>query len=226
MARRSPCGRGLADIGQPLLELAEEDADDLAIGSRVELAPDLLDLVAVDHRHGGGRRRRAGEQVADCLEEGDAVDRLRQIMVHAGVATGLLVARHGVGGHSEDRQASEIPAERPDLPRRGQPVHLGHGDVHDDQVVGPLAHRVERFAAIADEVDARAAALQQGGGDHGIGLAVLGEQDAALEGNGLAGRRGRAVRRAPAPARPAAGPRSGCRFHRRCRRRCCRRAAR
>ena len=67
-------------------------------------------------------------------EQGVRVDRLGDVVVHAGVEAALALLHRGVRRHRDDRELRE-PRIRADLRRRLVAVHLGHLQVHQHDVV-------------------------------------------------------------------------------------------
>ena len=141
-------------------------------------------------RHGFRLRRRCyfdtaaapGRPVADGVGELAAVDRLGDVVVHAGGQTLLRIALHGVGGHGDDRHVGPAAVQAPDRGGRLEPVHLRHLDVHEDEIVGKIADRLDRFPAVGGDIDAVAQLGDQAGGDLLVDLIVLGHQDAQAAG--------------------------------------------
>ena len=82
------------------------------------------------------------------------------MIIHAGLERPLPVAGHRVRGHGEDRQAF-VPWHRADPPRRLQPVHDRHLQVHEDEVVRRLLNLVHRALAILSDVSLDAGPAEQ-----------------------------------------------------------------
>ena len=155
-------------------------------------------------RRGSGRRDERRSAEVECgratrqpsaqrRHERLAVDRLRDVIVHPGGETRIELGLHRVRRHRDDRHRGEarIGAQRP---RRGESVQLGHLHVHQDGGVlrrRGLSH-LERFAAVAGDVELDPEPRRELARHHLVGLVVLGQQHAAR-------RRipARAVRRAP-----------------------------
>ena len=88
-------------------------------------------------RRDGGHR---GQGPGQLLEP----DRLREVVVHAGLEAQLALALHRVRRHRDDVR----PRSRPplvDAPGRLEPVHLRHLDVHEHRVVGLALERLQRL---------------------------------------------------------------------------------
>ncbi len=58
------------------------------------------------------------------------------VAVHAGLQTAVAVALHGVGGHGDDGQMLGVRLPPADLGGGFQTVHLGHLDIHQDEIEG------------------------------------------------------------------------------------------
>ena len=87
-------------------------------------------------------------------------DGLADVVVHPGLqAPVALVAEHA-GRHGDDPRPLRTPA-LVDPPRRLQPVHLGHLDVHQHHVVAPALERGERLEPVRRDVPAVPELLEQ-----------------------------------------------------------------
>ena len=117
---------------------------------------------AADPRQRRGQRRR--------------LDRLGQVVVHAGGEAFLAVAGHGVGGQRHDRHPPRRPGQRPDRPRRREAVEHRHLHVHQHDVVAAAGRRRDRGAAVGDRLHAVPAGMQEGADQILVGGVVLGEQ--------------------------------------------------
>ena len=166
----------------------------LLAGHGLEL-PQLIDVLRIERLHvavgGGGRRRRHGDSHPAAQRGAQVLQkhRLAQIVVHAGGQTGLAVLAQGVGGHRDDPRALFGRPFVPDAPRRLEPVHSGHLDVHEDDVVALPAQRVQSLLPVGGHVRRIAQPLQQEKRHLLVDHVVLGDQDAQ--------------RRKPGPGDPA-----------------------
>jgi hypothetical protein len=115
----------------------------------------------------------------------------------------LGILRHRQRGHGDDRQSGEAPivlsfaAPRPmraNPPRRLEPVHHRHLNVHQHRVVvgGLLRHPGERFLAIHGFIDFNALAAQEFAGELAIDVVVLDQQQAGAGKLAAGGQIGRA----------------------------------
>ena len=99
-----------------------------------------------------------------------------------GVEARFPVALHGVGGHGDDpdRQYAAFGWDRagPDLPGCFEAVHLGHLDVHEDEVVRELLDGLDGLDAVRGDVGAVAHRLEDEERDLLVDRVVLGQQDA------------------------------------------------
>ena len=175
--------RGLADEEGGDLEgdvAAEEVAQlgeagegvglDLGAGGDEGGVDGLADLGGVGGVAGATLER--GSQLAD-------LDRLADVVVHAGGEAGLAVAVHRVGGHGDDaRLTLEVLA---DPPGGLEAVHLGHLHVHEDDVVGVAADGLEGLEAVEGVVGAVAEALEDQEDELLVGGVVLDGEDAQRE---------------------------------------------
>lgn len=94
---------------------------------------DVLRVRAVLISNGGSRRRRCSSSGAiffQYLAQRGAFDGFREEAVHAGVVAGCAVGFVVEGRECEDGAGE---AQGADVLRRGDAVHLGHLDVHEDQ---------------------------------------------------------------------------------------------
>ena len=98
------------------------------------------------------------EEAVDHGLDGFDADGLGHVLVHSGGEAGVAVA---VGGEGDD---GEIPVGEAgaDLARGLDAVHLGHLDVHEDQVIMPCRQGVEGFPAALGFVGVVAEVLERG----------------------------------------------------------------
>mmetsp|Transcript_20413 Transcript_20413/g.81636 ORF Transcript_20413/g.81636 Transcript_20413/m.81636 type:complete len:212 (-) Transcript_20413:1852-2487(-) len=90
----------------------------------------------------GGRRTPLLER-GDALAQRAEAARLAEAAVHAGVEVGGLLGRAAVCGEGDDGEFARAEFEvLADAPRRGEPVHVGHLDVHEHEVVLRRRRRV------------------------------------------------------------------------------------
>ena len=110
-----------------------------------------------------------------------AIERLGQIVVHAGAATVVGGAFHGVRGQRDDRDAARrarLALLAADFARRLVAVELRHLAIHQDQVVRSAPPCVHRLAAVVGDVDDEAFLLQHARRDLLVDDVVFGKKDA------------------------------------------------
>ena len=94
------------------------------------------------------------------------VERLVQVLVHAGVQTARDVLAEGVRRHGENRNGFRVRAvERTDGFRGGQTVHDRHHDVHQDKAERArriAAEQLDRLRAVDGVRDERTLCAEQG----------------------------------------------------------------
>ena len=83
------------------------------------------------------------------------VDRLGDVIVHAGAQAGLAILVEGIGGHREDWRAG-VAGQAADQAGGGEAVEHRHLHVHQDQVVGGRARFVDGDLAVVGDVDCQA----------------------------------------------------------------------
>ena len=117
------------------------------------------------------------EPAAQGLQQRLLIDRLDDVIVHAGSQTCVEVGLHRVGGHGDDRQMAELRIGAQHA-RRRQAVHLGHLHVHEDRRIPAwlAAHHVDCFATVAGDIELDPEPRQQLGRHHLVGRVVLGEE--------------------------------------------------
>src|SRR5207249_6678382 len=106
------------------------------------------------------------------------LDRLRDVVVHAGREAALAIARQGGGGRGDDRRVPRRALARADGGGGLQAVELRHLDVHQDEVVGRGGERGERLATVRRHVGREARRLEQMERGQPVVGVVLDEQDA------------------------------------------------
>ena len=126
--------------------------------------------------HRTRRLVRAGQPFEEHGIERPRIDRLGDEIVHAGLQAHAPVFVEGVGSHRQDRRRRS-PENAANGARCVEPVHLGHLDVHQHEVVACRARLVEGFAPVARGIDLQADAVQQQLGDLQIDLDVVGQED-------------------------------------------------
>jgi hypothetical protein len=103
------------------------------------------------------------------------------MIVHAGVAAAPGLALERVGGDRDDRHATLVAGQRTDRPRRADAVQLRHLHVHQDEVEGLAAGRLDRLAAVVGETHAVAGIGQDVLDDGLIDEQILRDQDACRD---------------------------------------------
>ena len=107
------------------------------------------------------------------------VQRLGDVIVHAGRQAPLPVPLHRVRRHRHDRNvAPRRPLQTPDGRRRLEPVHLRHLHVHQHQVERRPADRLERLDPRGGDRDGVPALLQEAHRELLVDHVVLGQEDA------------------------------------------------
>ena len=105
------------------------------------------------------------------------VDRLGDVVVHAGGGAGAAILRHGGGGHGDDRHGPPGRQEA-DTPCRFEAVHHRHVQIHQHGVEFAVLHRVQRLLAVAGQRYGEAALAEEFLRHLLIQLVVFDEQDA------------------------------------------------
>ena len=95
----------------------------------------------------------AGRHLLDERAQAPGVERLGEVLVHAGREATLPVALHRMGGHGDDRQTrgAALGLGRANRRRRLEAAHLGHLDVHQRDVERLCADGGERLAAVGGD---------------------------------------------------------------------------
>ena len=88
------------------------------------------------------------------------IDRLGQKILHAGFAAGFAVSRQHVGRHRDDSRPVPGVESLLNLDRRLETVHLGHVQIHQDQIVMLPFQRAQRLDAIGYDIGAITEFLQ------------------------------------------------------------------
>ena len=83
----------------------------------------------------------------------------------------------GVCGQRDNRRLRHGSGQGTDNPGRLQPIHIGHHDIHQHQVVGYGLHRLDGFFATGHRIDPMADQLQPRDRHQPIGRVVLGQQN-------------------------------------------------
>ncbi len=113
-------------------------------------------------------------------EQHGRIDRLGDVIVHAGIEAPFALTGHCVRRHRDDRQLGKR-RHLTDLRSRFIAVHLGHLDIHQHQIEGmPLQHR-QRILAVARRADQQPHVLQQLARHLLIDQVVFNQQDVAGE---------------------------------------------
>src|SRR6266850_545684 len=128
---------------------------------------------------GGPCRGGVGRLGAPPFDGGEQVvrlERLREIATHPTLQAALALPAQRVGREGDDRERPSL-RQGTNLLRRLEPVHPGHLDIHQDDVVTLLGDGVHRFAAVAHDVHL-VAPLQEHGRRHLlVHRVVLRQQD-------------------------------------------------
>ena len=117
--------------------------------------------------------QRVGKRLDQCL----LADRLRDEVVHAGVAAIFDIVRKGIGGQRNDRKTAPVSAKRADRARCFKPVHFGHAHVHERDIESTCRSLLDRQAAVRRNRNIDIEALQQLGEHHLVGGIVFSQQD-------------------------------------------------
>nr|WP_230625960.1 hypothetical protein [Cupriavidus necator] len=107
------------------------------------------------------------------------VDRLGDMVAHAGGQAALAVLGQGVGGHRDHRQAGQARLGA-DAARGLEAVHARHLHVHQRQVVGLHRQALQRLHAALRRIGRDAGLLQQVYRDLAVDLVVFHQQHAPL----------------------------------------------
>ena len=147
-----------------------------------------------DHRGGAGRSAARTDPALQLAPQVVRVDRLGDVVVHAGVDAAFAIAAHRVGGHRDDGQFTPV-RQAADRAGRRDAVHDRHLHVHEHDVVivgRRLRHHVERDGAVGGKFNNETGLAEQFGGDLLVQIVVLDKQDAAADDPAQvdAGRRG------------------------------------
>ena len=122
-------------------------------------------------------RRLSGGHVFDQHTQPPRVERLREVLVHAGGEAPLAIAFHRMRCHGDNRH---VRAGRPlalaDGARRLEAAHFGHLHVHQHDVERLRGQRGERFPAVVGNRDPMTAAFEQRRRQPLIDSIVLGQQ--------------------------------------------------
>lgn len=110
------------------------------------------------------------------MEFGGA-DGFAEVVVHAGGSAGLAVADEGVGGEGDDVGGGAGGGMGAEVAGGFEAVHLGHLDVHEDDVVGLALDGGEDLEAVGGEVGAVAEAGEHVEGDLLVHDVIFGEED-------------------------------------------------
>ncbi len=147
-------------------------------GTRPRQHADLLDLHDLFHRLALGPLQllEIGPG-GDDAEQFGGIERLDQMIVHAGIQAALAIARQAVGGHGDDRQPGQRRSGTQFAGGR-QAVQAWHMDVHQHQVVALLFQLVQRGLAVFGHVDQDAAALQEADDHLAVDGVVVHQQQA------------------------------------------------
>ncbi len=124
----------------------------------------VVALEAAQHVRAIERRlacRRLGRAPSGCTAAGPVdervklsrVDRLGQVVVHAGREALLAVARHRVRRHRDDAHVAAVLRSLARMTAGGlEPAHAGHLQVHEDEVEGLARQRLERLLPVSTTV--------------------------------------------------------------------------
>ncbi len=129
---------------------------------------------------GGGR----GELALDAGGDVAEFDRLGDVVVHAGGEAGVAIALEGVGGEGDDAGLALGGEVGADLAGGLEAVHLGHLEVHENEVVGAAFEGAEGFEAVGDSVGAVAEAFEEAEGDLLVNEVVFDDEDGERDGFG------------------------------------------
>ena len=119
------------------------------------------------------------------------------MIVHAGLAALPALPGHRVGGHGDDGQPRQAGVAA-DVAGGLEAVHLGHLEVHQDQVEGVRGAGLQHGdgeAPVVGHLHGGALLFEQAPGDELVDVVVFDQQDAQAGQRRRAGGRGRAGRR-------------------------------
>ena len=164
-----------------LRRIREEGIDHLAEERVTPQITQALEraVVEADVRD-GGRTAAAVRERLHALQRGGELlgaDRLRHVVVHAGLEAGLAILGQRVRRHRDDVRPTLL---RPILanPAGGiEAVEMRHLDVHEHDVVRPAFERLDRLEPVRRDVGAVAEPLQQAERHLLVHRVVFGEQD-------------------------------------------------
>ena len=118
----------------------------------------------IRHRHRGDRlgRRCRAEPAAENARQHLPVERFAQVVVHTGSQTTLAIACYHIGSQRDDRHMGLAAFKLTDRAGGITPVHFGHGNIHEDQVVaaGRLGEEFYGLPPVLRAVDGDAGRLQ------------------------------------------------------------------
>jgi hypothetical protein len=103
---------------------------------------------------------------------------LTDVVVHARSQAALAIATQSIRRHSDDARLTFLGQPFADLASRVEPVHLGHQDVHQDQVIGQLRGGIHCLEAVRHNIRSLRQAFQQELRQPLIHHVILGQQDA------------------------------------------------
>ena len=179
-----------SDAGQAGAGFLDEDLDQARQTAGADCRAQLFQRFAVQQRRhvaglgqGDGGARPAGAGVQHILHRRDhlrPVQRLGQVAIHAGGNAGLGVARHGRGGHRQDRHPAVDAGQLPDCLGGCQAIHHRQPHIHQHHIVLGRFGGGDRLGPIARQIDRIACLAQDGGGDELVHAAVLRQQNAAI----------------------------------------------
>jgi hypothetical protein len=75
------------------------------------------------------------------------IDRLGQVIVHAGRQAALAILGEGIGGHGDDRGRG-VAGQLADAPGDFQAIDARHQQIHQDQVVAGCLHLAQGLFAV------------------------------------------------------------------------------
>ena len=125
-------------------------------------------------------RSLASQGLANRDDEFLLAEGLAQVSAHSRRKAVLDVVRKRIGRQRDDRDLRPRVTERTDRARCLEPVHLGHVHVHQDEVIGPLPHRLERLEPVAGEVSRQVELGQHRAHDKLVGGVILGNEKPRL----------------------------------------------
>ena len=100
------------------------------------------------------------------------------MIVHPRRQTAFAIARHGVGGHGDNRQAHPI-RQRTDGARRGESIHHRHLHVHQHNIVDRATHLFHCGGAVGRQINIQLELAQERGRHFLIELVVFDQQHPA-----------------------------------------------